>query len=214
MLNDEQAVPIQWAPRVKQSAIRRLYEQDAAGLLDEALLDEVGWALSARCDSFIAAVDAVAGRARCAKCSVIILHSAQPDEILHCANCSWRVTWRDYFATIQHRQLSGAEPILKVFRAFILDFPLARTPQAKMLLIDGLIHAFHVHLVYGETRAAGVNLIGGRYHEVVDFLDNLSYGPSSTPGLQATRKTWRQTINRTAEMWNDPTLRRSGLDCE
>ena len=79
-----------------------------------------------------------------------------------------------------------------------------------MLRIDQLIHAFHVNLVNqhpSETRAAAVNLIEGRYHEVVHFLDRLSYAPESTIGVQSTRREWREIINRTAEEWGDESLR-------
>ena len=60
--------PIQWAPRVKPGLIRRLYDLDAQGIYDEELIDEVGWGLLARCQSFIDAVNAVAGRAVCHGC--------------------------------------------------------------------------------------------------------------------------------------------------
>src|SRR5512144_2484312 len=89
-----------WAPRVPQARIRRLYELDARGIYDAELLDEVGWALRSRCQSFIAAVEAVRGRAVCPACGQIVRHGARPDEVLHCA-CGWECTWRSYFATIQ-----------------------------------------------------------------------------------------------------------------
>src|SRR6266498_1514046 len=99
-----------WAPRLNQRLIQRLYEDDSQGLLDEDLLAEVGWALYHRCQSFITANQAVHGRAPCASCGAILSHHAGPDEILHCPVCGWECAWKDYFHTIQHRQLSGAEP--------------------------------------------------------------------------------------------------------
>ena len=54
-----------WSPRVKQRLVRRLYESDAQGLIDEELLDEVGWGLYSRCKDFIEANAAVNGRAEC-----------------------------------------------------------------------------------------------------------------------------------------------------
>jgi len=36
---------IQWAPKVPPNKIERLYRSGAQGLIDEGLLDEVGWAL-------------------------------------------------------------------------------------------------------------------------------------------------------------------------
>ena len=45
----------QWSPRVKKHQIKRLYEDDARGIHDEELLEEVGYTLLCRCESFIAA---------------------------------------------------------------------------------------------------------------------------------------------------------------
>jgi hypothetical protein len=77
-----------------------------------------------------------------------------------------------------------------------------------MLLIDQLIHGFHQSLTGDPTRTTGVNLIEGRYYEVVEFLDRLTYGEKSTAGLRDKHTTWRDTINAVAEAWGDDKLRR------
>ena len=89
---------------------------------------------------------------------------------------------------MQGKQLSGAEPVLGQFRDYIEGWPRARTPRAKMLLIDRLIHGFHSYYkAEGEpTRPVAVNLIGGRLRQVLEFLDELTYGPGSTPGTRET----------------------------
>ncbi len=197
-----------WAPRVPQARIRRLYVLDAQGIYDDELLDEVGWTLRARCQSFIAAVEAVRGRVTCPSCGTIVRHRATPDEVLRCPTCQWEVPWPVYFKTIQHHQLSGADPVLAQFRDFVDRFPSAELPREKMLLIDRLIHGFHYYVAFGPTRAVAVNLIEGRLHEVVDFLDSISYGDQSTPGLRESRQEWRQTIDATARAWRDERLRR------
>lgn len=197
-----------WAPRLRKSQVRRLYETDALGIHDNELLDEVGWGLVARCESFITASEAALGRARCPACGQEVRHHAGKDETLHCAACGWEAAWQDYFKTFQHKQLSGAEPVMALFREFIDQFPAAKSGPEKMLLIDRLIHRFHTHLQYGPTRAAGVNLIEGNYHEVIEFLDRLTYGENSTPGTSQERSQWRQTLNQTADLWNDERLRR------
>jgi hypothetical protein len=128
--------------------------------------------------------------------------------VLRCRACGWEAIWRAYFRTIQHNQLSGAEPVLALFRDFVERFPLAESATEKMLLIDRLIHGFHQMLTGERTRTTGVNLVEGRYHEVVDFLDALAYGEGSTPGVRETRADWRRTIDATAEAWGDERLRR------
>ena len=196
-----------WAPRVKQSLIRRLYETDARGIYDEELIDEVGFALLARCESFIAAVEATHGKVTCPACSEIILHDKKPDTLLHCTHCDWEMPWRDYFRTLQHKQLSGAEPVLALFRSFVDGFYKARSGREKMVLIDQLIHGFHLSLLGEPTRTTGVNLIEGNYHEVVQFLNQLSYGDEGTPGLSDVHEDWRDKVNHTAEAWSDKRLR-------
>jgi hypothetical protein len=54
----------------------------------------------------------------------------------------------------------------------------------------------------------GVNLIEGRYYEVVEFLDRLTYGEKSAAGLRDAHADWRDTINAVAEAWGDDKLRR------
>lgn len=187
----------QWAPRVKQHRIRRLYETDARGICDEELIDEVGYALSARCASFIAAVQATRGHAACPDCGAVVEHDKQPDAILRCV-CGWELAWQDYFRTIQHRQLSGAEPVLALFQSYVQRFAAAKTPRTKMLLIDEVIHGFHVNLVrqyHGSTRAACVNLIEGNLREVMQFLDALTYGEGNAPEMQQRYAEWRETVS-------------------
>jgi hypothetical protein len=132
-----------WAPRVPQYLIRRLYETDAQGIYDQDLIDQVGIALYMRCESFIIAVEAAKGRVRCPDCRQVVLHHAAPDETLHCARCGWKMAWQAYSRSMQHKQLSGAEPVIALFQAFVSDFPTADSPREKMLLIDRLIHGFH-----------------------------------------------------------------------
>jgi hypothetical protein len=190
---DSRVLPT-WAPRVTQREIRQLYETDARGIYDEDLINEVGYGLLARCESFITAVEAFWGRVRCPRCGAVVIHHQDKTELLHC-DCGWELTWGEYFVTIQHKQLSGAEPVLEQFRAFVEGFPKARTPQARMILIDQLIHGFHFYLEHNTvTRPVAVNLIEGRLSEVVAFLDSLSRGESSTPGVAEHYAEWDRNL--------------------
>jgi hypothetical protein len=156
-----------WAPRVSKDRIRQLYETDAQGIYDRALIDEVGYALLARCESFIAAVRAVAGEVACPRCGA----------------CGWELAWGAYFSTIQHKQLSGAEPVLSLFREYVAAYPGARTSRERMLLIDRLLHGFHWYYKDNTpTRPVAINLIEGRLGDVLAFLADLTYGEHSTPG--------------------------------
>jgi hypothetical protein len=180
-----------WAPRVSKRKIHQLYKTDAQGIYDRDLIDEVGYGLLARCESFIAANRAREGELPCPECG----RSVPREETLRCS-CGWKLPWPDYFKTIQHKQLSGAEPVLAQFRDFVRAFPSARTPREKMLLIDRLIHGFHRYYKTDHpTRPVAVNLIEGRLSDVVAFLDRLSYGDQSTPGMRETYTQWDQNID-------------------
>ena len=190
-----------WAPRVPQHKIRQLYETDALGIYDRDLIDEVGYALLARCESFLAAVRAVAGEACCPRCGSIVSHAGRKEGLLRCA-CGWALTWGAYFSTIQHKQLSGAEPVLRLFREYVGTYPAARTARERMLLIDGLLHGFHWYYKDNTpTRPVAINLIEGRLGDVIAFLDSLTYGEHSTPGTKENRDVWNERVE-TARSWS------------
>jgi hypothetical protein len=190
-----------WAPRVPQHKIRQLYETDALGIYDRDLIDEVGYALLARCEGFIAAVRAVAGEARCPCCGAVVSHTGRKEELLRCA-CGWELTWGAYFSTIQHKQLSGAEPVVRLFREYVAAYPAARTAREKMLLIDRLLHGFHWYYKDNSpTRPVAVNLIEGRLGDVIAFLDSLTYGEHSTPGTKENCDVWNERVE-TARSWS------------
>ena len=183
----------QWAPRLPQAKISRLYENDALGIYDDELINEIGYALWARCQSFLETNQAARGEAPCPACGSIIRHSSQKEEILRCS-CSWELSWGEYFKTFQHKQLSGAEPVIEFFVEFIERFPKAGSARERMFLIDRLLHGFHWYQVHTPTRPVAINLIEGSLNEVVAFLESLTYGAGSTPGVQENRVEWEKNL--------------------
>ncbi len=181
-----------WSPRIPKHKIRRLYDLDAKGIRDSELVDDVGFSLFSRCKSFIEANNAISGKALCPNCSNLILHNQNKAEKMKCEKCGWELTWGEYFNTIQKKQLSGAGPVIELFRDYIRLFPKSQSYQEKMVQIDRLIHGFHWHQKYGPTRPVAVNLIKGRLAEVIDFLDHLSYGDESTLGIKENHRKWRE----------------------
>jgi hypothetical protein len=185
---------VRWASRVNPQKIRRLYETDARGIVDEELIEEVGFGLYSRCLSIIAVTQAHAGRLPCPRCSQVIEHRWDRNAVLQCAGCGWRVRWGDYFKTYRGKQLHGYGA-LPFFQSYVEEFTRARSPRERMLAIDRLIHAFHCELVQDPVRSVGVNLIYGKNtREVTEFLDRLSYGEASTPELKATRAAWERKL--------------------
>ena len=80
---DENILP-KWAQRVAKSKIKQLYELDAKGIYDENLLDEVGYGLYARCQSFIEACQATSGEAYCpTRPAAINLIKGRLSDVIH-----------------------------------------------------------------------------------------------------------------------------------
>lgn len=185
---------IRWAPRVAQSKIRRLYETDAQGIIDDEQIDEVGWALWSRCDSILTATTAHNGRVRCPSCETIIerQNPGTADEQVTCPTCGWSISWAAYHQSYRGKQLFGANAV-DAFEVYYKAFPVAQTGKAKMLLIDQLIHAFHVSL-QAIGRPAAANLIEGALLDVIRFLDELTNASTSAAGIGDARAAWLGTL--------------------
>jgi len=131
-------------------------------------------------------------------------HNGDKEQILRCA-CGWELGWWSYFSTIQHKQLSGADPVIALFRDYVDRFPRADSSRAQMLRIDELLHGFHwFHKTNSPTRPVAINLIEGRLRQVMDFLDDLTYGDGSTPGTAEIKAQWDVRI-QTARSWGRST---------
>jgi len=70
-----------WASKVPNAKIQRLYGSDANGILDEELVDEVGWALWSRYDSILQVTEAHYGRVICPACGAVISHYESNDQL-------------------------------------------------------------------------------------------------------------------------------------
>ena len=184
-----------WAPRLRKRLIARLYRRDAQRIVDRELMEAVGYALLARCESILAVTEAARGRATCPVCSAIVPHSHGADELLRCKACTWEGRWRAYKKSYQHKQLvaGGMEEFLKEYRR---DFERARSPREQMILIDTLLHRHHWETTARPSRPGATNLIQGKMTDTVEFLDQLSYGEGSTPEVAQNRAEWREKLER------------------
>ena len=198
----------QWAPKVAQFKIRLLYERDAQGIIDLSLIDEVGWALWERCDSILTVSAAHNGHILCPRCGTVIERQKPwpEDGTVTCAKCGWHILWTAYHQTYQGKQLFGANAV-EVFESYHKAFPRAQAAQEKMLLIDQLIHAFHVGLKESIGRPVAANLIAGSLKDVIQFLDQLTSGETSAAGIRDSRRAWKQTLS-TAD-WSQAFIERN-----
>ena len=186
--------PLVWAKKVPCDWIARLYAADAA-VADEALADQVGWALAARCDSIVAVTQAYeTGKLPCPRCGETI---PLRDEQFSCT-CGFCATLAEFQKSYRGKQLYGANA-MPVFRRFLREFPRADSYTEKMAAIDRLIHSFHLlhswRLSESEEaqaewtldtdpdtplgRSTAVNLLEGSLTEVILFLEQLSANTGS-----------------------------------
>ena len=93
---------VQWTRRLSKGKLRRLYESDAKGLLDEDLLNDVGMTLFCRCEDILTVTEAKKGRVKCPRCErlgvdTIVMRSRikgnRSAEIITCDRCRWSITW-------------------------------------------------------------------------------------------------------------------------
>jgi hypothetical protein len=188
---------LRWARRVRQDAIRRLYALDAQGVVDEELIDDVGYAFYARCESIRVVTEAHAGRVACPRCGSVLEHHWQKDEVLDCT-CGWSLSWAEYHKSFKGKQLHGGSAY-PAFLEFLRRWPLAQTPRDKMLAIDAVVHACHGSGKFGASRPAAVNVIEGSMGDVLDLLDGLAYGDATTAGLTESRRRFVALGN--ASLW-------------
>jgi hypothetical protein len=189
--------PVRWAPRVQPHKLRRLYELDAQGILDQDMIDEVGYSLYSRCRSIMHVSDAMNGKVHCPRCDTIIQHStSDPVDVLRCPTCGWEAQWGDYYNTYRTQEL-GAGGAADIFHDFMTQWERVERPRDKMLLIDQLIHRWHWETAgqrpkFGLGRPTGLNLIEGNKQHVLALLDRLTYGAGSTAGTLITKAAWRR----------------------
>jgi len=175
-----------WGKMVNRGDLLKLYQDEAKGLLDEELLDEVGYTLYARC------VQAKQARELMEKSRILCLHCGavldadcikvagytpfSKDNLpIHC-DCGYSYTYREYRRSCNAANMPGGRAA-PIFERFAQKWPGCRDGAQKMMLIDWLIHECHVTLMSGEKgRSVCVNLIEGSKKQISDLIMQLAYG--------------------------------------
>ena len=194
---------IEWSPRVSLTKIRALYVNEARGTCDDELIEEVGFGLLARCRSIIEYTEACEeGKVRCMRCAkqgqtvIIQRNMSKPSALIRCPVCGWQVRWRVYKAESENAdgQLRAGHAG-EAFSRYRAVYPQCRTREEKILAIDRLIHEFHWILVKeGQparaNKPAAVNLLRGNILQVLNMLNELTYGENTPPELIAGKGLW------------------------
>jgi hypothetical protein len=184
---------ISWAPKLRQSKIRQIYQNDARGTVDEVLVEEVGLGLLYRCRSIWLVTNR---EVECPRCGAVF-SPCEPDSwkmlpgAQRCPTpgCGWETTAQAWHDSWRHRELLGTAA-MEAVELYLHEYPRARTTREQMLCIDQLIHSFHISLQTGKfNRSFANNLIEGSHEQVVEFLDRLS---ARTDGVD--KEQWRANV--------------------
>ncbi len=166
-------VKLKWPPKLQPRALAGLYASSAAGMLDEALLDDTGISLWLRCEAIVMISR---GELFCPVCRARLRFppGTAEEDALSCKTCGFTLTRAAYHASYRHRDLWQGNAA-GCFAAYYRTYPSLHTPGERLIAIDTLIHSFHIDAKSGlPNRAAGNNLIEGSLRDVVRFLDELS----------------------------------------
>ena len=181
--------PLTWAPKVNPGKIRRLYMTYASrGIIDEEQINDVGYALHARCHSIWCVTER-----RCPECTTA-LDTVKVDmySCLACSNCGWAIRKRRFTSSYKRKRLVGGSAY-PAFKEFLGAFESAKNPQAKMIAIDNLIHAFHGDY-QGERarlrRTACVSVLEGSDEELKKMLEDLAYGDNVDSRMRENKIEW------------------------
>ena len=173
-MNTEYFNKFNWSKKVSRNALLQLYQSEAKGMINNELLDEIGYTLFIRCEQARNARDLIdKNMILCLNCGLSI-KCINKNDITICS-CGYSYTYREYRRSCNSNNMPGgrAEPI---FNEFMKRWPKCKDSKSKMLLIDWLIHKCHVTLMSGELgRSVCVNLIEGTKTQISELINKLAH---------------------------------------
>jgi hypothetical protein len=193
---DDKNPAIKWAPRIAPEVIRRLYREDASGVVRPELIDDVGYALLMRCETIQRVTERL-----CPKCGSPmdgVFASEVRTRAIKCTGCGFQTTWEHYHRSYKKDRVHGGRAY-PWFLDYLKAFPTCRTPQEKMVCIDRLIHATHGALEDIYTKPAAENLIRGKWQEIKAVLDDLAYGDVKGTARDGIREAFLEKMRVTQE---------------
>jgi len=189
---------ITWARRVSRDKIKKLYESDAAHMLDYDLLQDVGYAFIARSESILAANRLLKFHIlACPSCETDIDEN-RSDHTYTCV-CGWSIGEKELKSTYQGKQLIGPA-LIEYANKFISDWNRAlNDPKKQMIAVDFLIHRFHWEMTENPTRPVAVNYIDGSMTTVTQLILELAYG--DTEEMQEHLEHWKKVKAKADSIW-------------
>jgi hypothetical protein len=116
-----------------------------------------------------------------------------PTEVVRCDKCAWEIACADYHPSLLRKKPAPPYEPEAAYRSFVELWPLAQSTPEKMLLIDQMIHEWHLHY-RAVGWPLGTAVVQATAGEMIALLESLACGPGSTPGLAETDKQWRSRL--------------------
>lgn len=162
-----------WAEKVSRYKLVKLYQDEAKGLLDEDLLNEIGYTFYTRCKQARDTRQRLdKGEIICHYCGEV--HQAMSYTALIACPCGYYYTYREYRRSCNANNVPGGRAT-EIFKAFTDNWLLCKSASEKMLLIDGLVHECHVSAMTGaKGRSVCMNLMEGTLSQIKDMLELLA----------------------------------------
>lgn len=161
----------QWPAKLDIHKLNRLYMQDARGIQDEILADEIGLTLYLRCK--YGKEDMARMERYMIRCHGCDAELTGEDDFRQC-RCGRQYSYKEYRRSYRRNNMpTGAAE--KAFNLFIQNWERAKSYQEKIVLIDTLLHEFHLSLVSGAThRPVAMNFIDGSRSSVEQIINRLA----------------------------------------
>jgi hypothetical protein len=185
---------ILWSPKIRQTKIWKLYQNDALGAVDDILVEDVGLALLQRCYSIWLVTRREVECPRCGAvfsvCEPATWKMLPGVQSCPTPGCGWETTAEQWHESWKHKDLLGTA-VMQTVETYLYDYPRAQKTEERMVCIDQLIHAFHTSLQTGQlNRSFANNLIEGSHDQVIELLDRLS---ATDGGVD--KEQWRTKID-------------------
>ncbi|MDD5934545.1 MAG: hypothetical protein PUC65_03115 [Clostridiales bacterium] len=160
-----------WPKMLDLHKLNQLYMQDAKGIQDDFLVDEIGMTLYLRCKYGKEDMERMEKYIiRCHNCDNEIKGNG---DFRQCS-CGYQYSYKEYRRSFSKNNMpTGAAA--KTFEIFIQKWNIAKTYNEKNILIDHLLHEFHLSLTSGAVhRPVAMNFIDGTRKQVETIINNLA----------------------------------------
>lgn len=162
-----------WVEKVSRNKLIKLYLDESKGLLNEDLLDDIGYTFYTRCKQAIDTREHLEkGEIICHHCGAV--HKAASYTALIACPCGYYYTYREYRRSCNANNVPGGRAA-EIFKAFADNWFMCKSESEKMLLIDQLVHECHVSAMTGvKGRSVCMNLVEGTLSQIRDMLEKLA----------------------------------------